>query len=150
MTSNIGSQFILEERDPKAREQGVMQLVRQHFRPEFLNRIDEIVTFSHLEKEQLREIIGLHVERLNGLLKDRSLSLELSPEAATLIAERGYDRDFGARPMKRVFQRELQDPLAVEILEGKHPPGSRVRVDTEGGKLRFSDVAPSREAARAG
>jgi ATP-dependent Clp protease ATP-binding subunit ClpB len=119
MTSNLGSHLILEEKDPKKAEQGVLELVRQTFRPEFVNRIDEVVVFSHLEKANLRKIVDLYVVRLNKLLTDRGLELELSPAAADLMAERGYDRDFGARPMKRLFQKEIQDPLAIEILEGK-------------------------------
>jgi len=137
MTSNIGSHLILEEKDPKRREEGVMGLVRQHFRPEFLNRIDEIVLFSHLEKEQLRDIIGSYVTKLNRMLGEKGLSLELSPTAAELLTERGYDRDYGARPMKRVFQRDVQNPLAAEILAGKYPPGSKILVDAQGGAFRF-------------
>jgi ATP-dependent Clp protease ATP-binding subunit ClpB len=105
------------------------ELVRQRFRPEFLNRIDEIVVFSHLEKPELRKIVELYATKLNGMLKERGLEIRLSDAAADLLTEKGYDRDFGARPMKRVFQREVQDRLAVEILEGKFSPGQVIRVD---------------------
>lgn len=142
MTSNIGSHLILEEKDRKRLEQGITTLLRQQFRPEFLNRIDEIVTFSHLERAQLERIVHQYVAKLNHMLKDRGLELELSAPAVELILERGYDRDFGARPMKRVFQREVQNPLSVEILSGKYTPGTRVLVDVSDGELRFQ-AAPA-------
>jgi ATP-dependent Clp protease ATP-binding subunit ClpB len=132
MTSNIGSSFILEEKDHVRREQGVMNLVRQHFRPEFLNRIDEMVIFSHLEPTQLRSIVGQYAEKLNKMLVERGLTIELTARALDLLAEKGYDRDYGARPMKRVFQREIQNPLAIELLSGKYPPGSKIVVDVSG------------------
>jgi ATP-dependent Clp protease ATP-binding subunit ClpB len=138
MTSNVGSHIILEEKDAKKAERQVLELLRHQFRPEFLNRIDEIVIFSHLEKAQLRRIVDLYTARLNGMLKDRGLTIRISDAAAELITERGYDRDFGARPMKRVFQREIQDPLSIEILEGKYPPGGAIRVDVRDGQFAFS------------
>jgi ATP-dependent Clp protease ATP-binding subunit ClpB len=129
MTSNIGSHLILEERDPVRRDAGVLKLVQQHFRPEFLNRIDEIVIFSHLELSQLRLIAAHYADKLNKMLKDRGVELQLTPAALDLLAQRGYDRDYGARPMKRVFQREVQNPLAIELLSGRFPPGSVIVVD---------------------
>jgi ATP-dependent Clp protease ATP-binding subunit ClpB len=129
MTSNIGSHLILEEKDPVRRDQGVLKLVQQHFRPEFLNRIDEIVIFSHLELSQLRLIAAHYSEKLNKMLKDRGVELQLTSAALDLLAQRGYDRDYGARPMKRVFQREVQNPLAIELLSGRFPPGSVIVVD---------------------
>ncbi len=137
MTSNIGSHLILEEKDPKKLEQGVMELVRAHFRPEFLNRIDEIVIFSHLEKSQLRRIVEIYVRKLNQQLAERGLSISLTPAALDFVCDRGYDRDYGARPMKRVFQREIQNPLAIEILTGKFPPGSHITVDVSGDTVKF-------------
>jgi len=138
MTSNLGSHLILAEKDPVRRELGVLELVRGHFRPEFLNRIDEIVLFSHLEKDQLKLIIEQHVVKLNHILKERGLALELTPEAISLLSDRGYDRDYGARPMKRVFQRDIQNPLAVEILSGTYIPGEMIRVDASGDTFKFS------------
>jgi ATP-dependent Clp protease ATP-binding subunit ClpB len=138
MTSNLGSNFILEETDPVRREKGVMDIVRRHFRPEFLNRIDEIILFSHLEKSDLKVIIENYVLSLNKMLKDRSLTLKMTPAALELLADRGYDRDYGARPMKRVFQRDIQNPLAIEILSGKYTPGMTVQVDNAGGEFKFS------------
>jgi ATP-dependent Clp protease ATP-binding subunit ClpB len=144
MTSNIGSHLILElsgENESEKRDQAVMDLVKQSFRPEFLNRIDEIVIFSHLEKAQLRDIIGQYVAKLNRQLNERGVQLELSDDATDLLAEKGYDRDYGARPMKRVFQREIQNPLAVDLLSGKFPPGSRISVKSEQGGFRFQGIS---------
>jgi ATP-dependent Clp protease ATP-binding subunit ClpB len=149
MTSNIGSPLILELSGPeneKKLEKEVMGLVRQHFRPEFLNRIDDIVIFSHLERKQLTKIISLYVSKLSQQLKERGLDIELTPAAIELVGERGYDRDYGARPMKRVFQRDIQNPLAVEILSGKYPPGSKIRVDVSKGELTFQ-AAPQDSGA---
>ena len=138
MTSNMGSRFILEEPDPKRMEEGVMEEVRRYFRPEFLNRIDEIIIFSHLGRDQLKRIISQYASKLNAMLKDRGIELELTPEAAELLAEKGFSRDFGARPMKRVFQREIQNPLAVELLSGKFPPGTHLLVEASGDQFRFT------------
>jgi ATP-dependent Clp protease ATP-binding subunit ClpB len=145
MTSNLGSHLILEEKNPELREKGVMELVRQHFRPEFLNRIDEIVLFSHLEKEQLKTIIENYAFRLNEMLKDKGLKLRLSPSAIELLCERGYDRDYGARPMKRVFQKEIQNPLAVEILSGKYTMGQSIFVDvSKQGEFSFTSKSDNK------
>ncbi|MEK6580108.1 MAG: ATP-dependent chaperone ClpB, partial [Bdellovibrionota bacterium] len=140
MTSNIGSHLILEEKDAAKREKGVMDLVRQSFRPEFLNRIDEVVIFSHLEKEQLGEIVRHHVVKLNQMLKERGLTVELSSAALSLLCDKGYDRDYGARPLKRVFQREIQNPLAIELLSGKHLSGSKVTIDEKKGEFSFKNM----------
>jgi ATP-dependent Clp protease ATP-binding subunit ClpB len=142
MTSNLGSHVILEEKNAETRERRVMELVRQHFRPEFLNRIDETVIFSHLEREQLKQIIQHHTRKLNEMLKDRGLSIEVSSSATELLCERGYDRDYGARPMKRVFQRDIQNPLAMEILSGKYPPGTVVYIDVSAAEFRFTSKLP--------
>jgi ATP-dependent Clp protease ATP-binding subunit ClpB len=146
MTSNIGSQLILEEQDPARREEGILALLRQQFRPEFLNRIDETVIFSNLTQTQLREIILHHVDKLNAMLRERGVALRFSPEALSWLAEKGYDRDYGARPMKRVFQREVQNPLAIELLEGKYPPGSEIEVALDADALSFRLSGSVREA----
>ncbi len=135
MTSNIGGHLILEEKDQKRRDEGVMTLVREHFRPEFVNRIDEIVIFSHLDRTQLRKILDQHIVKLNRMLEPRGVSVKFSEAALDWLCEAGYDRDFGARPLKRVFQREVQNAVATELLSGKYPPGTQVRVDREGGGL---------------
>lgn len=137
MTSNIGSSLILEEKNMKKRDQGIQDLLRSHFKPEFLNRIDEIVTFSHLEKEQLLSIVNQYTDRLNKMLKERDLQIELSPEAVNLVVERGYDRDYGARPMKRVYQKLIQDPLASKILEGQFKSGQTIHVNQKQDGLVF-------------
>jgi len=137
MTSNIGSHLILEEKDPKKLEAGILQLLRTQFRPEFLNRIDEVVTFDHLGQEQLSKIVEAYTKKLNEMLKDRRVSLKFSPAALALITEKGYDRDYGARPMKRVFQREIQNPLSIGLLEGRFPAGSVVEVGVKSGEFEF-------------
>jgi ATP-dependent Clp protease ATP-binding subunit ClpA len=114
--------------------------LRSHFRPEFLNRIDETVIFSNLERTELRAIVEQYAAKLARMVAERGLKLELTPAAIDWLSERGYDRDFGARPMKRVFQREVQNPLAVEILSGKYGPGATVRVDVSNGSLQFRPV----------
>jgi ATP-dependent Clp protease ATP-binding subunit ClpB len=138
MTSNLGGNLILEEKDPTRRDAGVMQLVRAHFRPEFINRIDEIVIFSHLGKAELKQIVKQYADKLSGLLGERGLSFKLSSAGIDLLCERGYDHDYGARPMKRVFQKDIQNPLAVEILSGKYPPGTEIAVEVAGGEFKFS------------
>jgi len=137
MTSNLGSHLILEEKDPKRLEVEITKLLRSHFRPEFLNRIDEVVTFDHLGKEQLAKIVEAYTRNLNRMLRERGIELFFSSEALTLITEKGYDHDFGARPMKRVFQREIQNPLSIGLLEGKFPPGSKVKVGVSKGEFDF-------------
>ncbi len=133
MTSNLGSHLILEGKD-------VMPLVRQHFRPEFLNRIDEIVQFAHLTREDLAEIVKLHVEKLAKKLSEKQIGLRFSDEALSALCEQGYDRDYGARPMKRVFQKEIQNPLAIELLSGKFGPGTAIAIDFKQGLFQFVGI----------
>ena len=129
MTSNIGSQLILEEKDAARRERGIQEALRRSFRPEFLNRIDEVVTFSHLEPEQVGVILTHLLDQLNARIRDRGIEVRLTPEATRWLVERGFDRDFGARPLKRLFQKEVQDRLAVLLLEGGLKPGVPVFVE---------------------
>ncbi len=135
LTSNIGSHLILEERDPAKRDRGIQELLRKQFRPEFLNRIDETVTFSHLEQAQMSAITRKLLSQLNARLKDRGLSVELTPRAEAWLSEKGFDRDFGARPLKRVFQQEVQDRLATALLGGGLKPGLPVKVDLRDGVI---------------
>jgi ATP-dependent Clp protease ATP-binding subunit ClpB len=143
MTSNVGTEF-LDGREAETDEQKrelVMAALRQHFRPEFLNRIDEIIIFHGLTREHLKEIVDIQVRRLRKLLADRRLEIDLTDAARGLLAEEGYDPAFGARPLKRVIQREVQDPLALHLLQGDFREGDRVRVDARDGHLTFERVA---------
>jgi ATP-dependent Clp protease ATP-binding subunit ClpB len=121
----------------------VMQAVRSHFKPEFLNRIDEIVMFHRLDEHHIEQIVGLQVERLQERLAERDLGLEITPEALARVAQLGYDPDFGARPLKRVLQREVADPIALSLLRGDYHEGDVVVVDAASdGQLVFSRRAP--------
>jgi ATP-dependent Clp protease ATP-binding subunit ClpB len=130
MTSNIGSGFILEHAagDWSAVEKHVLGALRQHFKPEFLNRVDDIVVFKPLGLEQIEHIVDLQLKRLEKLMRDRKLTLKVTPEAKRLLAGEGYDPAFGARPLKRAIQRMIQNPLAMAVLEGKFKDGDMVVV----------------------
>jgi ATP-dependent Clp protease ATP-binding subunit ClpB len=130
MTSNVGSQHIVELDDQAEIERRVDQALRAQFKPEFLNRVDETIVFHQLGREQLDHIVDIQLERVRALLRERRIEIEVSPEAKQLLAEKGYDPHFGARPLKRVIQRLVQDPLALRILEGDFPEGSRIHIDT--------------------
>ncbi|MCB0110472.1 MAG: AAA family ATPase, partial [Caldilineaceae bacterium] len=152
MTSNLGSQYILDaverqrhEDDNVATvdeevEKRVRQVLREHFRPEFLNRLDEIVVFHALHKEQLKAIIEIQLGHLRKLLKERNITLELTEKAKELLVQEGYDPAFGARPLKRVLQHRIADPLAVQILEGKIFNGEHLLVDAIGDELTFTAI----------
>jgi ATP-dependent Clp protease ATP-binding subunit ClpB len=129
MTSNVGSGGTKEE---------VMEAVRLHFRPEFINRVDEIVVFHSLGREHLRAIIDIQLARLARRLEDRKISLQLTDAARDLLIEEGYDPTYGARPLKRTIQRQLLDPLALKVLEGEFGEGDTIRVDASGGGLTFA------------
>jgi ATP-dependent Clp protease ATP-binding subunit ClpB len=136
MTSNVGSTAIFElgNSNPERARAEAMEALRGSFRPEFLNRIDEIVIFNPLGKEQLQRIVDLLLRGVENLLKERQITLELTPAARELVASEGYDPAYGARPLRRAIQRLIQDPLALQILEGKVLPGERVLVDRDGKK----------------
>jgi ATP-dependent Clp protease ATP-binding subunit ClpB len=139
MTSNIGSQHIALLSEQAEIQRAVDAALRAHFKPEFLNRVDEIIVFHQLRREQIDHIVDIQLERVRQLLADRRLTLEVTPAARALLAEKGYDPHYGARPLKRVIQRLVQDPLAMRILEGEFPEGSKVRVDAKpaGDALEF-------------
>jgi ATP-dependent Clp protease ATP-binding subunit ClpB len=120
--------------------------MRSVFRPEFLNRIDEIVEFKPLTKEQLAEIVELQLERLRARLAERGIELELTDEAKQALAEAGWDPTYGARPLKRALQRMVENPLALRLLEGEFADGDAVRVDAKDGELVF-ERATAREPA---
>src|SRR5213595_2260491 len=138
MTSNIGSQFITEEESSEGRRRLVMDALRAHFRPEFLNRVDEIIIFDRLTEEDLKKIVEIQLNRLTKRLAQQNIRLELSDSAKTLIARDGYDPVYGARPLKRAIQRYLLDPLSMNILEGKFGEGQTIRAEAKNGAIEFS------------
>ena len=137
MTSNIGSQFITEEASSEGRSRLVLDALRQHFRPEFLNRVDEIIIFDRLNEEDLKKIVEIQLRRLTKRLENQKIRLELTDAARARIAREGYDPVYGARPLKRAIQKEILDPLSLQILEGKFHEGQTIRVDERRGKLVF-------------
>jgi ATP-dependent Clp protease ATP-binding subunit ClpB len=143
LTSNLGSQYIaaLPDGAPVGdAESAVMEVVRGHFRPEFLNRLDEIVLFQRLGQDAMGPIVDIQVLRVAALLKDRKITLNLTDAARRWLARVGYDPVYGARPLKRSVQKHLQDPLAELILAGAVPDGSTVQVDEGDGKLALVPV----------
>ncbi|HOX70296.1 MAG: ATP-dependent chaperone ClpB [Dokdonella sp.] len=143
MTSNLGSQYIQEMTDDTEEQYtqmkaSVMGVVQAHFRPEFINRLDEIVVFRSLDKSQIRKIARIQTEYLGKRLAERQLRLEISDKAIDLLGNVGFDPVYGARPLKRAIQQQLENPLARQILEGRFQPGDAVRVDAEGGQLVFA------------
>jgi ATP-dependent Clp protease ATP-binding subunit ClpB len=140
MTSNLGNQ--LWEGERIVTREAINQVLQNHFRPEFLNRIDEIVVFHPLRREHLAEIVEIQLRRVKKLLADKGYNLEVSDAAKEYIAEAGYDPTFGARPLKRAIQRELQDPLALRILAGEFDEGDTIIVDRGPDGLTFSVTVP--------
>ncbi|HMM15546.1 MAG TPA: ATP-dependent chaperone ClpB [Parvibaculum sp.] len=128
MTSNLGAEFMAEGEDVEEVREQVMDVVRSRFRPEFLNRLDEILLFHRLTREQMDAIVDIQVERLRALLRDRKIAIHLDDSARTWLADQGYDPIYGARPLKRVIQRNVQDPLAELLLEGRIKDGETVTV----------------------
>jgi ATP-dependent Clp protease ATP-binding subunit ClpB len=124
-----------------------MQALHAHFRPEFLNRVDDIIVFTPLGKEQLVKIIDLRLEDLRRLLADRKISIELTDAAKDLVFTEGFDPNFGARPLKRAIQKLIQDPLALKILDGEVLHGDHVIVDAAGGKVQFRTSRTERKPA---
>jgi ATP-dependent Clp protease ATP-binding subunit ClpB len=149
MTSNIGSHYIAEAAVRTASldgregglDEGVKRLVtdalRGHFRPEFLNRVDDIIIFHSLGKEELRQIVDIQLRGLMKRLEDRKIRVELSDRAKDLLIAEGYDPTYGARPLKRAIQREILDPLAMRVLQGEFTEGDAVRIDAPAGELQF-------------
>jgi ATP-dependent Clp protease ATP-binding subunit ClpB len=150
MTSNVGSDRITGEVVDETIRETIEEVLAATFKPEFLNRIDDTVIFHRLSREDIGRIVDLQVELLSGRVKDRGIELELSDDARTLLGNLGYDPTFGARPLKRVIQRQLVDKLALKLLEGEFADGDRIEVGAEGGELAFrrSDARVV-EAARA-
>ena len=137
MTSNIGGQVIMEDLSVEERNKRVMEALRAHFRPEFLNRIDEIVIFDRLSDKEIGKIVDIQLARLAKRLGKQNLHLELSDKARAYLAKEGYDPAYGARPLKRVIQQKILDPLSMEILDGKIREGQTIKADVSGGELTF-------------
>ncbi len=139
MTSNLGSDVIqqMANRDFDEVKHQVELVLHQHFRPEFINRVDEIIIFKPLTREQLTQIVDIQLQRLERRLLERNIRLRLTDSAKELLGERGWDPVYGARPLKRAIQRLVQDPLAIRILEGEFTEGDTVEVDAQNGELVF-------------
>jgi ATP-dependent Clp protease ATP-binding subunit ClpB len=154
MTSNLGSQYIqdLGESHREEMERRVTDALRQAFKPEFLNRVDEAVIFNSLGREQIKAIVDIQLRRLAKILAERKIGIEVTERAKAFLAEKGYDPVYGARPLKRTIQRLVQDPLAVRILQGDFREGDQVTVDVDGEELTFSTTGRAfhDEAAAAG
>ncbi|MBJ7602130.1 MAG: ATP-dependent chaperone ClpB [Candidatus Dormibacteraeota bacterium] len=145
MTSNLGSHVIqeLSGQPFEAVQTAVLEVLRDHFRPEFLNRVDEIIVFRALSREQLATIVDIQLDRLRRRLAERKLGLVLTDAARQLLAERGWDPAYGARPLKRTIQKLVQDQLALRLLQGEFNEGDTVQVDVQGGELVFRALAPA-------
>jgi ATP-dependent Clp protease ATP-binding subunit ClpB len=147
MTSNLGSQMIQEqagdsEADYMQMKASVLGVVQAHFRPEFINRLDELVVFRPLDKKQIRAIARIQLAYLEERLAERQLKLEIGEKALDLLGNVGFDPVYGARPLKRAIQQQLENPLAREILEGRFAPGAIIEVDAEQGHLTFHQRSP--------
>jgi ATP-dependent Clp protease ATP-binding subunit ClpB len=138
LTSNIGSQFIMEDLPKEERNKRVQEALRGHFRPEFLNRIDEIIIFDRLDDRQITRIVDIQLKRLLGRLEKQHIRLVLTDAATKFLGREGYDPAYGARPLKRVIQREILDPLSLEILDGKFREGDTITADATGDHLSFT------------
>jgi len=140
MTSNLGAEYLVslgETEDVDKVRDEVMGVVRASFRPEFLNRVDEVILFHRLRRQDMGQIVAIQLKRLEKLLTDRKITLDLDADAVEWLAAKGYDPAYGARPLKRVIQKELQDPLAEKILLGDILDGSTVKVTAGSDRLNF-------------
>jgi ATP-dependent Clp protease ATP-binding subunit ClpB len=140
MTSNVGSQWIqdLGESRREEMESRITEALRAKFKPEFLNRIDEIIIFDNLTQEQISEIVDIQVKRLGSRLAQMNLALVLSENARSFLAEKGFDQIYGARPLKRAIQKYIENPLSMEILKGNIPEGTKIEADVEGERIVFN------------
>jgi ATP-dependent Clp protease ATP-binding subunit ClpB len=147
MTSNLGSREIqAAEGDEKQAREAVVQVLREHFKPEFLNRIDDIVVFKQLGREQISQIIEVQLGKLRQMLAERGITLELDDAAKELLVKEGYDPIYGARPLKRAIQTHLQNPLAVKLLQGEIASGQTIRVTADGDELKFMPAETGQQA----
>jgi ATP-dependent Clp protease ATP-binding subunit ClpB len=138
LTSNIGSQFILNEENAEQREAKVLEALRGHFRPEFLNRIDETIIFDRLKREEITSIVDIQLNRLRQRLAKQGLALALSSDAKEFLGNQGYDPTYGARPLKRAIQHHLLDPLSMAVLDGKFIDGDVIEVGVLNSALTFT------------
>jgi ATP-dependent Clp protease ATP-binding subunit ClpB len=144
MTSNAGSQYLMEETDEVLARRRIMESLKTHFRPEFLNRIDEILFFHKLSREHIAKIVEIQLDSLRQRLTEKRITLELTPEAKDFLAEKGYDPAYGARPLKRALQKYVADPLAQKILSGEFADGDAVTADhLKGDTLHIFKAAPA-------
>jgi ATP-dependent Clp protease ATP-binding subunit ClpB len=149
MTSNVGSRLIMENQGNRQKmESEVMAELRRTFKPEFLNRIDDIIIFDALRREDMDKILQVQLKRVRRLLTDRQLSLDVTPAALHAIAEAGFDPLFGARPLKRAIQQYLLNPMSKSIVSGGYMPGDTIRVDVEDGDITFERVPGAAEESR--
>jgi ATP-dependent Clp protease ATP-binding subunit ClpB len=149
MTSNLGSHFLAEQtlRDGTLTEgtkRQVLEALRQHFRPEFVNRIDEVVLFHPLGREHMKQIIDIQLGRLLKRLEDRKLTVDLTDAARNQLVDEGYDPVYGARPLKRTIQKRVLDPLAMRVLQGDFREGDHIEIDAGTPELEFRKRAPAR------
>jgi ATP-dependent Clp protease ATP-binding subunit ClpB len=145
MTSNIGSDLLLEVDDPKRVWDKIQGLLKAHFRPEFLNRIDETILFRKLGRDQIHAIVDLQLFRIQERLEEKKVTLQVMPAAKDLLAEKGFDPAFGARPLRRTVQSLVQNPLATKLLSGEIEEGSQVILDAKNGELVWSTKKKSNE-----
>jgi ATP-dependent Clp protease ATP-binding subunit ClpB len=150
MTSNLGAEYLVglgENEDSDVVRDQVMDVVKSAFRPEFLNRVDEIILFHRLRRSEMGAIVDIQLERLRKLLTERKITLELEDDARAFLADKGYDPAYGARPLKRAIQKYLQDPLAEKVLQGEFPDGSVIKVVAGSDRLNFKRGAGANQEA---
>jgi ATP-dependent Clp protease ATP-binding subunit ClpC len=161
MTSNIGAEMLKkqgsigfrsgekEEEDYKEMKERLLEAVKKVFKPEFLNRVDDIVVFRSLTKDDLQKIVDIEIQEVQGRLKDQDVKLELTPGAKNFLIDKGFNKVFGARPLKRTIQRFLEDPLAEEIISGRLKGGGTIKIDVKGDSLQLSPlVGKPRKSAK--
>jgi ATP-dependent Clp protease ATP-binding subunit ClpB len=142
MTSNVGSQFILESRgqDDQKNQEIILNTLKQYFRPEFLNRLDEVVIFNFLKKAQIKNIVDIQIERLNTTLQEHKIKLVLTEKAKEFLADKGFDPDYGARPLKRAIQNYIQNPLSLKLLEERFSDEDLIEVDLDNNEISFKKI----------
>jgi len=139
MTSNVGSQWIqdLGEKDHQEIQNRVLEALKAKFKPEFLNRIDDIIIFHSLTMEGIKQIVEIQLRNLKKMLLEKKIEISLTDKAKEFLAKQGYDPVYGARPLKRVIQRNIQNPLALKILEGEFEEGNKILIDADGSSMTF-------------